>query len=108
MVGFVATKAVKRHRAFQFWMPVISALLNIYLIFDLLVTLVTGESISMLVFGAGNNPVVEKVIDVLPSDPVMFFLVCGLILSLMCMLAFVLIWVAFYSYRSKKMKVEME
>jgi len=95
-------------RAFQFWMPVISALLNVFFIFDLLVTLFTGESISMLIFGTGNNPVVDKIIEILPTDPVLFFLVCGLILGLMCMLAFVLIWAAFYSYRSKKMKVEME
>jgi hypothetical protein len=99
---FVVTKKMKKHRAFQFWMPALSAVLDIYLVLEILITLFTGESLTMLIFGAGHNPIVDKVIDILPTDPVIFFLMCAVILSFLCILAFALIWASFYSYRSIK------
>lgn len=91
----------------KFWIPVISAVLDIYLVIDLLVTLVSGESIPMLIFGAGGNPLVGKIVEILPTDPTAFLLVCAIVLMVMIIICIVLIWASFWTYRSRKMLAVM-
>ena len=80
-----------------FWVPLLAGLLNAGFILDLLVTLGTGESLGSLVTDCTGNSVANAVLDNIPTDPTVFWLMAGFILLFVCALECMVIYLAFYS-----------
>lgn len=80
-----------------FWVPMLAGLLNASFILDLVVTLGTGESLGSLLSDATGNTVARAVVDSIPTDPTVFWLMAGFILFFVCALECIVIYLAFYS-----------
>ena len=57
----------------------------------------TGESLGSLLSDATGNTVAKTIVDNIPTDPTVFWLMAGFILFFVCALELVVIYVAFYS-----------
>jgi hypothetical protein len=84
-------------RKMIFWVPLLAGLLNASFIMDLLVTLGTGDSLGSLLSDATGNTVAKAVIDNIPTDPTVFWLMAGFILFFVCAIECIVIYIAFYS-----------
>ena len=80
-----------------FWVPLLAGILNAAFILDLVVTLGTGESLGSLLSDSTGNSVAQAVIDNIPTDPTVFWLMAGFILAVVCALECIVIYLAFYS-----------
>ena len=80
-----------------FWVPLLAGILNASFIMDLLVTLGTGESLGSLLSDATGNTVAKAVVDNIPTDPTVFWMMAGFILFFVCALECIVIYIAFYS-----------
>ena len=80
-----------------FWVPLLAGILNASFIMDLLVTLGTGESLGSLLSDATGNTVAMAVVDNIPTDPTVFWMMAGFILFFVCALECIVIYIAFYS-----------
>jgi len=80
-----------------FWVPLLAGLLNACFILDLVVTLGTGQSLGSLLSDATGNTVAKAVVDNIPTDPTVFWLMAGFILFFVCALECIVIYLAFYS-----------
>ena len=80
-----------------FWVPLLAGLLNASFILDLVVTLGTGESLGSLLSDSTGNTVARAVVDNIPTDPTVFWLMAGFILLFVCALECIVIYLAFYS-----------
>ena len=80
-----------------FWVPLLAGLLNASFILDLVVTLGTGESLGSLLSDSTGNTVAKAVIDNIPTDPTVFWMMAGFILFFVCALECIVIYLAFYS-----------
>lgn len=80
-----------------FWVPLLAGLLNASFILDLVVTLGTGESLGSLLSDATGNTVAKTIVDNIPTDPTVFWLMAGFILFFVCALECIVIYLAFYS-----------
>jgi hypothetical protein len=84
-------------RKMIFWVPLLAGLLNASFIMDLLVTLGTGDSLGSLLSDATGNTVAKAVVDNIPTDPTVFWLMAGFILFFVCAIECIVIYIAFYS-----------
>ena len=84
-----------------FWVPLLAGLLNASFILDLVITLGTGESLGSLLSDSTGNTVAKTVVDNIPTDPTVFWLMAGFILFFVCALECIVIYIAFYSDVSK-------
>ena len=80
-----------------FWVPLLAGLLNASFILDLVVTLGTGESLGSLLSDATGNTAAKTIVDNIPTDPTVFWLMAGFILFFVCALECIVIYIAFYS-----------
>ena len=80
-----------------FWVPMLAGLLNASFILDLIVTLGTGESLGSLLSDSTGNTVAKTIVDNIPTDPTVFWLMAGFILFFVCALECIVIYLAFYS-----------
>ena len=62
-----------------------------------MVTLGTGESLGSLLSDATGNSVAKAVVDGIPTDPTVFWMMSGFILFMVCALECIVIYLAFYS-----------
>lgn len=85
----------------MFWLAVIAGVLSAVFLIDFFCTVVTGETLGALIFHSSENMIAKSVIDAIPSDPVMFFIVSGLVLAFVSMLTVVSFYVAFYNDGSR-------
>ena len=81
----------------MYWIPLLAGILNAAFIMDLIVTLGTGESLGSLISDATGNSVASAIIDHIPSDPTVFWMMAGFILFFVCALECLVIYIAFYS-----------
>lgn len=79
------------------WIPLMSGILNGFFILDLIVTLGTGDSLASLLVDYTGNSVAQAVIANIPTDPMMFWILAGFILTAVCAIECMLIYIAFYS-----------
>ncbi len=84
--------------------PLMSGIINAFFILDLIVTLGTGENLASLLVDASGNSVAQAVIDNIPTDPVMFWILAGFILFAVIAIECLLIYIAFYSESSEYRK----
>ena len=80
-----------------FWIPLLAGALNAMFILDLLITLATGESLGSLLSDSTGNTVAKAIVDNIPTDPTVFWLMSGFILFFVCALECIVIYLAFYS-----------
>ena len=80
-----------------FWIPFLAGLVNASFILDFIVTLGTGESMGSLLSDATGNTVAKAIVDNIPTDPMVFWLMAGFILFFVCALECIVIYLAFYS-----------
>ena len=81
----------------RFWIPMLAGILNASFIMDLLVTLASGESLGSLLSDATGNTVAKTIIDNIPTDPTVFWMMSGFILFFVCAIECIVIYIAFYS-----------
>ena len=81
----------------RFWVPLLAGILNAAFILDLVVTLGTGESLGSLLSDSTGNTVAKAVVDNIPTDPTVFWMMSGFILFMVCALECIVIYLAFYS-----------
>lgn len=81
----------------RFWVPLLAGVLNAAFILDLVVTLGTGESLGSLLSDSTGNTVAKAVVDNIPTDPTVFWMMSGFILFTVCALECIVIYLAFYS-----------
>jgi len=81
----------------RFWVPLLAGVLNAAFILDLIITLATGESLGSLLSDSTGNSVANAVIDNIPTDPTVFWMMSGFILFMVCALECIVIYLAFYS-----------
>ena len=81
----------------RFWIPFLAGVLNAAFILDLVVTLGTGESLGSLLSDSTGNTVAKAVVDNIPTDPMVFWMMSGFILFMVCALECIVIYLAFYS-----------
>ena len=81
----------------RFWVPLLAGILNAAFILDIIITLSTGESLGSLLSNSSGNSVANAVIDNIPTDPMVFWLMSGFILAVVCALECIVIYLAFYS-----------
>jgi len=86
----------------MFWLTMITGIINAVFILDLLVTIGTGESFASLLVDYSDNTVATAVVANIPTDPMMFWLISGLILFFVCTIECLLIYIAFYSDKQPK------
>ena len=87
-----------------FWIPLLAGALNAMFILDLLITLATGESLGSLLSDSTGNTVATAIVDNIPTDPTVFWLMSGFILFFVCALECIVIYIAFYSEVSERCK----
>ena len=80
-----------------FWVPRLAGVLNACFILDLVITLGTGESLGSLISDSTGNTVARAVVDNIPTDPLVFWLMAGFILFFVCAVECIVIYLAFYS-----------
>ena len=80
-----------------FWVPLLAGLLNASFILDLIITLGTGSSLGSLISDSTGNTVAKTIVDNIPTDPTVFWLMAGFILFFVCALECIVIYLAFYS-----------
>ncbi len=80
-----------------FWVPLLAGLLNASFILDLIVTLASGDSLGSLLSDATGNTVAKTIVDNIPTDPTVFWMLAGFILFFVCALECIVIYIAFYS-----------
>jgi len=80
-----------------FWVPMLAGLLNASFILDLVVTIASGESLGSLISDSTGNTVAKTIVDNIPTDPMVFWLMAGFILFFVCALECIVIYLAFYS-----------
>jgi len=80
-----------------FWVPLLAGLLNASFILDLVVTLASGDSLGSLLSDATGNTVAKAIVDNIPTDPTVFWMLSGFILFFVCALECLVIYIAFYS-----------
>jgi len=80
-----------------FWVPMLAGLLNASFILDLVVTIASGESLGSLISDSTGNTVAKTIVDNIPTDPTVFWLMAGFILFFVCALECIVIYLAFYS-----------
>ncbi len=80
-----------------FWVPLLAGVLNAAFILDLVITLSTGASLGSLISDATGNTVAKAIVDNIPTDPTVFWLMAGFILFFVCALECIVIYLAFYS-----------
>lgn len=78
-------------------LPLLAGILNAAFILDLIVTLSTGESLGSLLSDASGNSVASAIVENIPTDPTVFWLMAGFILFFVCALECLVIYIAFYS-----------
>ena len=81
----------------RFWVPLLAGILNAAFILDLVITRATGASLGSLLSDSTGNSVANAVIDNIPTDPMVFWLMSGFILAVVCALECIVIYLAFYS-----------
>ena len=81
----------------MYWVPLLAGDINAGFILDLLVTIATGESLAELLCDVSGNTVATAVVDNIPSDPLVFWVVAGFILFFVCAIECLVIYIAFYS-----------
>lgn len=81
----------------RFWVPLLAGVLNAAFILDLVVTLGTGESLGSLLSDSTGNTVAKAVVDNIPTDPTVFWMMSGFIFFMVCALECIVIYLAFYS-----------
>ena len=80
-----------------FWVSLLAGLLNASFILDLVVTLASGDSLGSLLSDATGNTVAKAIVDNIPTDPTVFWMLSGFILFFVCALECLVIYIAFYS-----------
>lgn len=81
----------------MFWVALMGGVVNAVFILDLLVTLATGEGLGNLLVDSTGNSVAQVVIDNIPTDPMMFWILSGFILTMVIAIECLLVYLAFYS-----------
>lgn len=81
----------------MFWIPLMAGVMNAMFILDLLVTLFTGTSLAEYIGGTTDNSVAQAVVDNIPTDPTLFWILAISILVVVCTIECLVIYVAFYS-----------
>jgi short subunit fatty acids transporter len=81
----------------MYWIPLLAGILNASFILDLMVTLGTGESLGSLLSDASGNSVAAAIVENIPTDPTVFWMISGFILFFVCAIECLVIYLAFYS-----------
>lgn len=81
----------------MFWLSLITGIINAVFILDLIVTLGTGDSLASLLVDSTHNSVAQAILDNIPTDPVVFWTVAGMVLVFVIAIECLLIYLAFYS-----------
>ena len=89
----------------MFWIALMGGVVNAVFILDLLVTLTTGEGLGNLLVDSTGNSVAEMVMANIPTDPMMFWILSGFILTMVIAIECLLIYLAFYSDPDRRMRV---